>query len=308
MSSVCFITTCMGRLAHLEQSLPSVLAQPDASAVVVDYSCPDRAGDWVESTYPAARVVRVPGETRFNRSRAANAGAQAADAPWLCFFDCDVVVAPGFASVLAGLRPGGYYHGDPVDTVTCGTFACARADFDRCGGFDEAYQGYGERDLDLYRTFETMGVERRAFASSLLHHLEHDDEDRTRFHDQRARQVSRTINTLYRLAKFDLIQAAGGPLPFDVRQALYRVSREEGTRIASEARPRAATIALEQPAVTLRYRIFRHHEPPWRRLAKNAGRVLEDLGMLKRRRQPFSDWLYQRRLPITGRLSRPLGD
>ena len=49
MAEICIITTCMGRLAHLRQSLPSFTAQPDTSVVVVDYSCPERSGEWVES-------------------------------------------------------------------------------------------------------------------------------------------------------------------------------------------------------------------------------------------------------------------
>ena len=55
------VTTCMGRLDHLKESLPAMLAQPDSEVIVVDYSCPQGTGDYVAKHFPAARVVRVEG-------------------------------------------------------------------------------------------------------------------------------------------------------------------------------------------------------------------------------------------------------
>src|SRR5262249_23829435 len=46
---VWFITTCMGRLAALRRSLPTLCGQPNSRVVVVDYSCPEQAGAWVET-------------------------------------------------------------------------------------------------------------------------------------------------------------------------------------------------------------------------------------------------------------------
>ena len=64
------VTTCKGRLAHLKQSLPAMLAQDGAEVVVVDYCCPERAGDWVESAFPSVQVVRADGEEGFSNWRA----------------------------------------------------------------------------------------------------------------------------------------------------------------------------------------------------------------------------------------------
>src|SRR5262245_31215668 len=136
MSAICFITTCMGRLAHLQQTLGSMTAQPGASCIVVDYSCPDHAGDWVEQAYPAVRVVRVTGQSQFRASHARNQGARAASTPWLCFIDADVALDPSFTtSVLPLLRPGHYYKAQPFQKGLFGTFLCARSDFERVGGY-----------------------------------------------------------------------------------------------------------------------------------------------------------------------------
>ena len=126
MSDLCFITTCMGRLVPLEQSLPATLRQA-GSCFVVDYSCPQHSGDWVETRYPAARVIRVPDQASFCASAARNAGARHADAPWICFVDSDVVLAPEFSDVVAPmLAPGGYYRAFSSDRGLGGTFVCSR--------------------------------------------------------------------------------------------------------------------------------------------------------------------------------------
>ncbi|HEY4997615.1 MAG TPA: glycosyltransferase, partial [Usitatibacter sp.] len=141
MTRLAYVTTCMGRLEHLKQSLPRAAGQPDVSCVVVDYSCPDRAGNWVEQHFPGVKVVRIEGETRFNASRARNAGAAAAgDVEWLGFFDADILLDESFAKVvLPTLRRGSFYRSDAVTRQSWGSVICRRDDFIAAGRYDEAY-------------------------------------------------------------------------------------------------------------------------------------------------------------------------
>ena len=169
MADICFVTTCMGRLSALRQSLGSMLEQANSSCVMVDYSCPDGSGDWVIAHHPSVRVVRVPGQAHFNLAAARNAGARAADAPWICFVDADVVLESGFASELSRiLSPGGYYRVVSRDGGIGGTFACSRADFERVGGYDEVYRGWGEEDNDLYDALQFVGREQRPLPVTLF--------------------------------------------------------------------------------------------------------------------------------------------
>ena len=46
------ITTCKGRLDHLKQTLPAMLAQADAEVIVVDFSCPQDTAGYVERNLP----------------------------------------------------------------------------------------------------------------------------------------------------------------------------------------------------------------------------------------------------------------
>jgi glycosyltransferase involved in cell wall biosynthesis len=222
MPEICFITTCMGRLAHLRQSLGQAAAQRDASCVVVDYSCPDRCGDWVERSHPQVKVVRRQGETRFHATVARNLGAQAADAAWLCFFDADVVLDPLFAeAVRPMLQTGCYYVASPWSKGLTGTMVCSRADFDRAGGYDEVIQGWGCEDTDLYARMRLLGIKRREFPAHMLRQLLHGDDLRVQFYDVKDMHVSETINQLYMRVKIDLIRRFGEQPSLQQRRAVY---------------------------------------------------------------------------------------
>jgi hypothetical protein len=213
----------MGRLAYLKTTLPSALAQPGVSHVVVDFSCPDGTGDWVEQHFPQVKVVRVPGKAHFSASEARNAGAAAAGAPWLFFRDADIAVTPAFAGeVLPLLRDGGHYRAvERAIGPLAGALICSRADFERVGGYDEVMQGWGYEDWDMYIRLVASGSEQRAFPARLLGWIDHGDELRVANQKIKNREVSRVTNTLYSMAKLDLGAAAGRPLDLAARRRLY---------------------------------------------------------------------------------------
>ncbi len=247
MAALCFVTTCMGRLHVLRQTLGPMLEQPGASCVVVDYSCPDRAGEWVETHHPAARVVRVPGQTRFNASAARNAGARHADAAWIGFVDSDVVLDPGFAAaVLPTLAPGGFYRAFSDDRGLGGTFVCLKADFDRLGGYDEIYPCWGEEDNDLYDALQFAGLETRELPEPLLSHLAHGDDQRTRFYPVTDRVLGHAINRVYRIVKWDTARLRRELLTPEMRRDLYDKIAEVVTASIETGRP--GDLAVHFPA------------------------------------------------------------
>src|SRR4051794_25270027 len=221
MPDLCFITCCMGRLWALRQTLGRMIGQPGCSCVVVDYACPDRAGDWVEKNFPEARVVRRPGRSEFSRSDALNVGASFADAPWLCFIDADILLEPGFsAAFLPTIEEGCYYRDGSWAIGTGGTFACSRATFERVGGYDEVYRGWGEEDNDLYHALEFIGIKQKFFPDGMMHHLEHGDEQRALFQSVDM-DTSGEVNIIYRKLKWRAARTRGELLPFEARSALY---------------------------------------------------------------------------------------
>jgi glycosyltransferase involved in cell wall biosynthesis len=246
MSTLCFIIPCMGRLTNLQQTLGSVVAQPDSSVVLVDYSCPEKSGEWVPSAHPEVRVVRETGQTIFNLSRARNLGASVATEEWLCFCDADILFSTSFAStVLPILQPGHYYRPDRLDDLGLwGTFICRRSDFEKVGGFDEVYQGWGETDMDMYDLLHLGGVMPRNFSASLLQHLPHSDAERVNFYENKNRWLNCSINRLYRMMKNHLMRIGRKTIPRNVREQMYRTAILNVNAAMEDNQPREISLEL----------------------------------------------------------------
>lgn len=222
MGFLTFVTTCRGRLAHLRETLPTFIAQPDAAAVVVDYGCPDGAGDWVEAHFPQVDVVRSPDSTRFEGGRARNLGAAKVRTPWICFVDADTRVDATFSERLKPLlAPGCFYRAEPRTPSTWGMAVCAAEDFEDVGGYDEVIQGWGKDDEDLYARLVMAGVRYVGFPGELVQAMAHSDAERVAHYDLKDRWLSESINHVYCRAKIDLMQILHVPLDLDVRRRLY---------------------------------------------------------------------------------------
>jgi glycosyltransferase involved in cell wall biosynthesis len=222
MSDLCFITTCRSRLASLKESLPTFVAQPKTSCVVVDYDCPQNTAAWVKKNFPMVRVVHATDCPRFELSRARNLGAEAADAPWLCFVDADVQLAPKFAAtVLPLLEPRCFYQSDPRPPELWGTCICHRDDFRRIEGYDDVLQGWGAEDGDFYARLKMIGTRLRTFAAELLTPLPHDPEARVQHYEVKDHWLNCAANRVYCRAKFDLMLIKQGNLPLQARTKLY---------------------------------------------------------------------------------------
>ncbi len=246
MAELCFVTCCMGRLTALRESLGPMVSQPDSSCIVVDYSCPEGAGDWALSNYPSAQVVRVPGRTFWHAAEARNIGMRHADAPWICFVDSDVILEPGFSSaLLRTVKPGGFYRAWSTDRGLVGTFACTRTDLERVGGYDEMYRHWGEEDFDLYDSLEFIGVEPRALPAPLPRHIPHGNDQRTRFAPIPDIRLGHAINRVYRILKWETARLNRKLLTLEMRQALY--SKIEETVTASIKSGRTGDLTLHLP-------------------------------------------------------------
>jgi len=220
------ITTCKGRLEHLKVTLPTLIALPDCEVIVVDYDCPDGAGDWVAANHPVAKVVRVTDRPFFNIAEARNLGVAASSAPWLLLTDADVIVADGFrARVETLLQPGVFLRPATDAGDLFGTMIVARADLAEIGGYDEVFEGWGSEDLDVMTRLQM--IERRLvfFPGELVKTIPHDNGLRGRFHEITDTHVNGIINILYRQAKMDLWRQGVRPNEAGLRQ-LYRQLRE----------------------------------------------------------------------------------
>ena len=231
------ITTCKGRLDHLKQSLPTMVSQGAKEVIVVDYSCPDGAGDYVASQYPEVRLVRVEGEQHFSNWKARNAGAEAATGDMLVFVDADILLAKGAIASLDEQIPDDAYGSFDRETSWAvsrtrqgltanqikGFLAVPARAFHRLGGYDDVLRGYAAgADTDLEDRMPLIKVAKQSLDPKILADvLDHDAASRTRHHAYPVR-ISYCAGLLYRDAKRALL-ANGGKvqLPLKVRERLF---------------------------------------------------------------------------------------
>jgi glycosyltransferase involved in cell wall biosynthesis len=204
---ITFVMTCMGRLAHLQKSLPRLVEQRAGSIVIVDYSCPQNTAAWVESTYEEDShvvVVRVEGEKTFSPSRARNRGAAAVETPWIFFLDADILLdgKVWFDLLAHGLNAACSWRGLPYKEGLSGGLLVSRAAFDLVGGYDERYQGWGFEDEDICQALAAAGILLQTFPDGLLEALQHDDRLRTQYYDTKKMWASALCNGLYMATKW----------------------------------------------------------------------------------------------------------
>ena len=230
MPTFAIVTTCKGRLHHLKQTLPLMAAQGPNEIIVVDYGCPDGTANWIEATFPDVTVVRLDDDPGFSASRARNAGARAAGCDWLCFVDADVLIAPGLLDWMRDHADSRHFYqvGKRHNQLSMlfGTITCPREAFERVGGFDEAFMGYGYEDSDLCDMLRQIGVTRAEYDRRFVSAIPHDDATRVRFHESDNKLKQYRLNIVYGAIKRHLTAQYGiDALSLEARKALMHQVR-----------------------------------------------------------------------------------
>lgn len=198
------ITTCKGRLEHLKQTLPRWLAEPNVQVTVVDYDCPDRTAAWVRDNFPEVEIVHVKNRPTFNLSGARNIGAQYATEGWWCFFDADLVAAPGWADAIRrSLKHKHYLLAEPISWNQFGSVVVHSWDFKAAGGYDNLITGWGAEDGDFYSRLRQNGVRPGSFPGDFTASIPHSDEERTAHYEERDKGKTQRLFEVYHNAKVD---------------------------------------------------------------------------------------------------------
>jgi glycosyltransferase involved in cell wall biosynthesis len=205
MCTVSLITTCKGRLSHLKLSLPQFVRAGAQEVIVVDYDCPDRCGEYVRANFRSAKVVTHTAKPYFSAAEARNSGAAVAQGEYLFFADADLIVGDDFLEDVRGLHP----KWDPLmlfkmpgdrydDARLTGSCLIASNIFRQVGGYDEAIEGFGHEDTDLYRAVERLNCTIFDLdATGIMTSLTHPDTMRTKYHLVNNRRYSMLLNEFY---------------------------------------------------------------------------------------------------------------
>lgn len=187
LGGVSLVTCCRNRNENLLKALPSWLACPEITdIVIVDWT----SGEPVAPAIQAAglddtriRVIRVEDEPRWILSHAFNVGFQHAREERILKTDADIVLDADFFR-LNPLRPGQFIAGNwrrakEGQAFVNGFFYVWRNALMKIGGFNEYITTYGWDDDELYARLLEEGLARVDVSGDTIYHLPHDDAART---------------------------------------------------------------------------------------------------------------------------------
>jgi hypothetical protein len=241
-----YVVPCMGRLGDLRRTIDSILGQPRSSYILVDYASPDGAGAWVQEHRPQARVVTCGPRPGFHGAEARNLGAAAADGDAiLCFLDADVSASPEFSRyALANFEPGCFLAPGCADQGLHSALVCGKRDFDRAGGFDQAFLDWGQEVLDLRASLRRAGLAERLLPDGLLAHNAGDRE--TSHAAAASRRTTLAIHSVYRQVKNAIIAETAdfGPSSAALREIYQAIA----------CRQAAAKLRTEYPCARVTFR------------------------------------------------------
>lgn len=229
---ISIVTTCKGRLAFLKRALPQMLAT-GLPTIVVDFDCPQGTRGFLAENHPAVRVAAVDDKPGFNAAMARNVGAQSSTSDMILFLDCDVVLSDAFAGFLdeTEFSDHAFFTCDLSVQDLTGSCLVSRSWFDRIGGYDEMFTGWGYEDVDLYRRLEARGLQHRFFPPRLMAAIPHSDAIRLEFRGIGNKWAGQRLNSIYSDVKLDIEGA--------VRRPLSPAERQEVRKTVSEALHRA---------------------------------------------------------------------
>jgi len=247
------ITTCKGRLEHLKQTLPAMLAQKDSEVIVVDYSCPHGTAEYVRENYPDAKVVRLENLKGFSNWRGRNAGAEQAKGDMLIFCDADTVLAPDAVEGIAKVVDDKSFGFFKMEATEKFLVPGARLSLNQLKGFhvipakifremesyDAAMTGYAAgADTDIEDRMRLAGYEPRELEADIITDvIKHGDQERVRYHREPV-GFSYAAGLWYRRAKLAMMLLnRKTTIAPRLSEELARISKGAASRLIRSGKP-----------------------------------------------------------------------
>ncbi|MBN2823918.1 MAG: glycosyltransferase [Campylobacterales bacterium] len=224
---ISIITTVKNRLAHLKQSLPKMVQQSHCEVIVVDCQCGEGSSQWIENNYSNVRIIKDEGHQVFCAACGRNKGASIAQGELLLFIDADQILEGDLGLwIVQNYQKGFFYEvGEPRSLSAWGIIICAKEDFIKIGGYDEAFGLWGGEDIDLVNRLRALGCKKNFFSSHYINSLEHGDELRAFVNADGVQLNKETlikIFSTYMQIKYDITSIVKQTPVLKERKALFK--------------------------------------------------------------------------------------
>lgn len=209
------IITCSNRLDHLKQSITALNHQSNSEIIIVDYNCSQGTAKFVRKNYPTFQVIEVKNANKFNVAKARNIGAKHARGDLLFFCDADILLMENIGFWLQKNFKNDFFYISSKEDETFGSSMIRKKDFIKINGYDEAFDGWGGEDRDLYERLKYSGIKQLNYPENFLRAIPHADSLRQLGHEHGAMNSKREqlkLNNLYREIKMDIMRIQGRDL------------------------------------------------------------------------------------------------
>jgi len=181
---IAFCITCMNRLNHLQQTLEKNILDNylmgQVEFVLLDYNSKDGLEEWVHNNmwkYIDEGILvyyRTTESEHYLRSHSRNMAFRLANATILCNLDADNFLGKGFADFMLQefSRYGNTFFTNNYSVRdTFGRFCVRTEDFILIRGYNEALQGYGYEDADIFNRLRNKGLKQMFFDNPGFYHF-----------------------------------------------------------------------------------------------------------------------------------------
>jgi hypothetical protein len=196
---VSFCITSMNRLQHVRRTLikniEHNLSYPNVEFVLLDYNSGDGLERWVRGTcgkYLESGILKYHRTTKpvhFHMAHAKNMAHKLATGDILCSLDADNFTSKNFAFFInftyeknrdcVGVSAWGNHKKSRLSDFG-GRIFLSRDNFERVGGYDEEFVGWGYEDLDFKQRAVNLGLKMVSIPVCFLGCIKHEDSLRER--------------------------------------------------------------------------------------------------------------------------------
>jgi glycosyltransferase involved in cell wall biosynthesis len=164
---ISFCTVSMNRLHHLRLTLPKNIKDNigynNIEFIVIDYNSTDGLQDWILNEMQdyleqgILKFYRTEEPVYFNRSHSRNMAFNKALGDIICNIDADNYTGPLFANYVSdvfSLNKDCFVTAEYCVRDSMGRLCVSAKDYHRIRGYNEALEGYGYDDVDIYKRLE----------------------------------------------------------------------------------------------------------------------------------------------------------